>query len=140
MRINRFDHITIAVENLDQALDDFKRLFNLDAVDRRQVPHLGMENAFIPLGEAAVELASPLADSTVPADVRKTLDRRGEGMMNLCLSVDDLGAAILHLEKEGARIIRAKDADGDDIVFIHPRDAHGVLVELRTGKRHIREE
>ncbi len=140
MNVTRLDHVTIAVENLDQAMDTFLNLFNLKSVDRRKVPHMGMENAFIPLGGAAIEFVSPLPDSDVPADVRRTLDRRGEGMMNLCLSVEDLASAAAHLEARGVRIIRGNDADGDDIVFIHPKDAHGVLVELRSGKRHIREK
>jgi methylmalonyl-CoA/ethylmalonyl-CoA epimerase len=140
MNVTRLDHITIAVENLDQATDTFLKLFNLKAVDRRAVPHMGMENAFIPLGDAAIEFVSPLTDSDVPADVRRTLDRRGEGMMNLCLTVEDIASAAEHLQAQGVRIIRGKDADGDDIVFVHPRDAHGVLVELRTGKRHVREK
>lgn len=137
MNITRLDHITVAVENLDLARDTFLKLFNLRAIDHRKVPHMGMENAFIPLGDAAIEFVSPLAGSDIPADVRRTLERRGEGMINLCLSVEDLGSAIAHLEAQGARIIRGKDADGDDIIFVHPKDTHGVLVELRTGKRHI---
>jgi methylmalonyl-CoA/ethylmalonyl-CoA epimerase len=140
LHIARLDHITIAVEDLDQAMATFFNLFNLKAIDRRKVPHMGMENAFIPLGDGAIELVSPLADSTVPADVRQTLDRRGEGMMNLCLTVEDIASAAAHLEARGVRIIRGKDADGENIIFIHPKDAHGVLVELRTGKRHIREK
>ncbi len=138
MRIVRFDHITIAVQNLDQAIDTFSKLFGLQAKDRRKVWSMGMENAFIPLGDTAIELIQPLDDPNAPDDVRRTLDRRGEGMMNICLTVEDLQEAVDHLEDAGARVIKGKDADGDDIVFVHPKDAHGVLIELRTGKRHIR--
>lgn len=138
IKITRLDHITIAVENLDKAIDTFSRLFGLNAVDRRKVGHLGMENAFIPLGDVAVEMVQPLYGVDGPDDVRRFLDRRGEGMMNLCLTVDDIDASAAHLEEEGARFVRGKDADGDPILFVHPKDAHGVLVELRTGKRPIR--
>jgi len=140
MRIARFDHITIAVQNLDKAVDTFSRLFGLQARDRRKVRSMGMENAFIPLGDTAIELVQPLDDPDAPDDVRRTLDLRGEGVMNMCLTVEDLQEAVNHLEGAGARIIKGKDADGDDIVFVHPKEVHGVLIELRSGKRHIRDD
>jgi len=139
MRITRFDHITIAVRDLDKALGTFSKVFNLKAKDRRKVEHMGMENAFIPLGDVALELVQPLDDPDSPNDVQRTLERRGEGMMNLCLTVEDLQEAVDHLEDAGVKIIKGKDADGDDIAFVHPKDVHGVLVELRTGKRHIKD-
>jgi methylmalonyl-CoA epimerase len=139
MKVTRCDHITIAVRDLDQAIDTFSNLFGLYARDRRKVKHMGMENAFIPLGDMAIELMQPLGDPESPDDVQRTLDRKGEGIMNLCLTVENLREAIAHLENTGVRIIKGRDADGNEIVFVHPKDVNGVLVELRTGKRHIKE-
>lgn len=139
MKVTRCDHITIAVRNLDQAIDTFGKLFGLDAKDRRKVKHMGMENAFIPLGDMAIELVKPLDDPDSPDDVQRTLDRRGEGIMNLCLTVENLREAIAHLEATSVRVIKGKDAEGEEIAFVHPKDVHGVLVELRTGKRHIKD-
>ncbi len=139
MKVTRCDHITIAVGNLDQAIDTFSNLFGLNARDRRKVKHMGMENAFIPLGDMAIELVQPLGDPESPDDIQRTLDRKGEGIMNLCLTVENLRKAIAHLEDAGVRIIKGKDADGKEIVFVHPKNVNGVLVELRTGKRHIKE-
>ena len=139
MKVTRCDHITIAVRDLDQAIDTFSNLFGLHARDRRKVKHMGMENAFIPLGGMAIELVQPLGDPESPDDVQRTLDRKGEGIMNLCLTVENLREAIAHLEGTGVRIIKGRDADGDEIAFVHPKDVNGVLVELRTGKRHIKE-
>ncbi len=139
MKVTRCDHITIAVRDLDQAIDTFSNLFGLHARDRRKVKHMGMENAFIPLGDMAIELMQPSGDLESPDDVQRTLDRKGEGIMNLCLTVENLREAIAHLEGTGVRIIKGRDADGNEIVFVHPKDVNGVLVELRTGKRHIKE-
>ncbi len=139
MKVTRCDHITIAVRDLDQAIDTFSNLFGLYARDRRKVKHMGMENAFIPLGDMAIELMQPLSDPESPDDVQRTLDRKGEGIMNLCLTVENLREAIAHLEGTGVRIIKGRDADGEEIVFVHPKDVNGVLVELRTGNRHIKE-
>jgi len=138
MKVTRCDHITIAVRDLDQSIDTFSNLFGLHARDRRKVKHMGMENAFIPLGDMAIELMQPSGDPESPDDVQRTLDRKGEGIMNLCLTVENLREAIAHLEGTGVRIIKGRDADGEEIVFVHPKDVNGVLVELRTGKRHIK--
>lgn len=138
MKITRFDHISIAVRNLDEAITTFSRLFNLKARDRRKVKHIGIENAFIPLGDAAIELIKPLDDPDSPDDVRRTLDRRGEGVMNLCLTVENLEEAISHLKGCSVRVLEGEDANGNKIAYVHPKDVHGVLVELRTGKRQIR--
>ncbi len=139
MKITRFDHITVAVQNLDSAIETFSRCLNLEAKDRRRVKHLGMENVFLPLGEGAIELAAPLQDTESPDHVRQFLNRRGEGMMNLCLTVEDIDAAIGHLQKCRVRVMQHKDAEGDKIGLIHPKDLHGIRVEVRQGKRYIRD-
>ncbi len=139
MKVSRFDHITIAVNDLDAAIETFSRCFNLKAKDRRRVKHLGMENVFLSLGEGAIELAAPLREPDAADQVQRFLDRRGEGLMNLCLTVEDIDEAITHVKKCGVRVIEHKDADGDKIAMIHPKDMHGVMIEIRRGKRPIRE-
>lgn len=139
MKVRRFDHITIAVNDLDAAIETFTRCFNLQAKDRRRVEHLGMENVFLPFGDGAIELAAPLKDADAADHVQRFLERRGEGMMNLCLTVEDVDAAIIHLKKCGVRVIEHKDADGDNIAMIHPKDMHGAMIEIRRGKRLIRD-
>jgi methylmalonyl-CoA/ethylmalonyl-CoA epimerase len=138
MKVTRFDHITIAVRDLDAAMETFSRCFNLKAKDRRRVKHLGMENVFLPFGDGAIELAAPLKDGVAADHVQRFLERRGEGMMNLCLTVEDMDAAIAHLKKCGVRVLEHKDADGDKIAMVHPKDIHGVMIEIRRGKRVIR--
>jgi len=139
MKVRRFDHITIAVKDLDAAIETFTRCFNLQAKDRRRVEHLGMENVFLPFGDGAIELAAPLKDADAADHVERFLERRGEGMMNLCLTVEDVDAAITHLKKCGVRVLEHKDADGDNIAMIHPKDMHGAMIEIRRGKRLIRD-
>jgi len=139
MKVRHFDHITIAVNDLDVAIETFTRCFNLKAKDRRRVKHLGMENVFLPFGDGAIELAAPLKDAEAADHVERFLERRGEGMMNLCLTVEDVEEAIAHLKNCGARVLEHKDADGDKIAMIHPKDMHGVMIEIRRGKRRIRD-
>jgi len=97
-----------------------------------------MENVFLPFGDGAIELAAPLKDAEAADHVQRFLERRGEGMMNLCLTVEDVDAAITHLKKCGVRVLEHKDADGDNIAMIHPKDMHGAMIEIRRGKRLIR--
>ena len=139
MKVTRFDHLTIAVRDLDAAIETFTRCFNLKAKDRRRVKHLGMENVFLPFGDGALELAAPLKDAEGSDHVGRFLDRKGEGMMNLCLTVEDVDGAIAHLKRCGVRVPEHQDADGDKIAMVHPRDMHGVMIEIRRGKRVIRE-
>jgi len=82
MKVTRFDHITIAVRNLEAAIETFSRCFNLKAQDRRRVKHLGVENVFLPFGDGAMELAAPLKGGEGADPVQRFLERRGEGMMN----------------------------------------------------------
>jgi methylmalonyl-CoA/ethylmalonyl-CoA epimerase len=139
MKLIRFDHITIAVNDLDAAIATFTGLFNLEAKDRRKVKHMGIENVFLPFGDGAIELVRQLEEPGAPEHVKRFLDRKGEGMMNLCLTVEDLEEAITQLEAHGARVLRHKDADGEKIAMVHPKDAHGVMIEVRSGKRVIRD-
>ena len=138
MKVTRFDHLTIAVRDLDAAIETFARCFNLKAKDRRRVKHLGMENVFLPFGDGAIELAAPLKEPGAADHVGRFLDRHGEGMMNLCLTVEDVDKAISHLKKCGVRVLEHRDADGDKIAMVHPKDMHGVMIEIRRGKRVIR--
>ena len=140
MKITRFDHITIAVRDLDEAAEKYSKALNLPAKDRRKVKHLGMENIFFPLGDGAIELVAPLKEPDAADHVQRFLDRHGEGMMNLCLTVENIQEAIAHLETCGLRVIRHKDADGAPIAMIHPKDMNGVMIEIREGKRIIRED
>ena len=138
MKVTRFDHLTIAVRDLDAAIQTFTRCFNLKAKDRRRVKHLGMENVFLPFGDGAIELATPLKDGEAADHMRRFLERRGEGMMNLCLTVEDVDAAVAHLKRCGVRVLEHRDADDDQIAMVHPKDIHGVMIEIRRGKRVIR--
>ncbi|MBW2147161.1 MAG: VOC family protein, partial [Deltaproteobacteria bacterium] len=139
MKVIRFDHITIAVHNLDEAIATFTRLFNLEARDRRKVENMGIENVFLPFGDGAIELVEQLEEPGSPDYVKRFLERKGEGMMNLCLTVEDVDGAAAHLEGCGARVVRHQDADGAMIAMVHPKDTHGVMIEVRSGKRPIRD-
>jgi methylmalonyl-CoA epimerase len=85
--------------------------------------------AFLPTGDSEIELLEPLsADS----GIGKYLAKRGEGLHHICLEVDDIDATLADLKAKGAQLIDETPKRGayGRIAFIHPKGAHGVLVEL----------
>ena len=123
-------HIAIAVHDLDAALAFYRDALGLEMAERRQVPEEGVEIAFLPAGEGEIELLRPLDEES---GVARFLEKRGEGLHHICLAVDDIEAAMARLQASGARVLSDEprvDVHGTRYVFVHPRSAHGVLLEL----------
>ena len=124
------DHVALAVRNLDEALDEYKRLFGAEPMYREVVAEQGVEEAMIAIGGSYVQLLQPLGPDT---PVGKFIDSRGEGMHHVALAVADIEAALQHLEAEGARLIDEKPRSGGRgtrIAFVHPKSFARTLVEL----------
>lgn len=123
-------HIAIAVNDLEAALAFYRDALGLEVTQRREVPEEGVEIAFLPAGEGEIELLRPLDPE---GGVARFLEKRGEGLHHICLRVDDITAAMERLRAAGAILLSEEPrigADGTRYVFIHPRSAHGVLLEL----------
>lgn len=129
MSAYKLDHIGVAVVSIDGALDVYRAL-GLDEVHREEVATQKVRTAFLPLGESRIELLEPTAEDS---PVAKFLARRGEGVHHICLSVDDVQAAIDDLRSKGFRLLHSQPvpgADGKKVAFLHPDAGHGVLIEL----------
>ncbi len=122
-------HIAIAVEDLDAALAFYRDALGVDVAQRHEVPAEGVEIAFLPMGESQLELLEPLDPDN---SIGRFLAKRGEGLHHICLQVDDIGVAVAQLEGEGARMASEvlQHPDGTRYAFVHPKSAHGVLLEL----------
>jgi methylmalonyl-CoA/ethylmalonyl-CoA epimerase len=123
-------HIAIAVHDLDAALAFYRDAVGLEMAERREVPEEGVEIAFLPVGEGEIELLQPL---TAEGGVARFLDKRGQGLHHVCLAVSDIEAAMERLRAAGARLLSDEprvNVHGTRYVFVHPRSAHGVLLEL----------
>ena len=128
-------HIAIVVRDLDAALEFYRDALGLEVTERREVPDEGVEIAFLPTGEAEIELLRPLSDE---GGVARFLEKRGEGLHHVCLAVEDVGAAMERLQAAGARLLSEEPrigTHGTRYVFVHPRSAHGVLLELYEGTK-----
>jgi methylmalonyl-CoA epimerase len=125
------DHVGIAVERLDEALAFYRDALGLEVERPEEVPTQRVRAHMLGAGSAALELL----EATAPdSPVAKYVERRGPGLHHITLRVDDLRAALAHLEARGVRLVDREPrpgAHGSLVAFIHPSAAHGVLVELK---------
>jgi methylmalonyl-CoA epimerase len=126
-------HLGVAVENLDEALSTYERLFGASVEHRDTVPDQGVEAASLRLGEGRVELLAALGDET---PVGKFLADRGPGMHHIAYEVSDVRAALDHLAEQGAELVDEEPRQGLfglEVAFVHPHAVHGVLTEVVAG-------
>lgn len=129
--IRSLDHIAIAVPELDDAIQRFAEVLGVP-LDRVEDVHSAQtRTAFHPVaGPTTIELVAPL-DGGGP--IATSLDRRGPGLHHLCFRTDDLDADVTRLREHGWRFTTESPtpgAHGTRVMFVHPRSAGGVLIEL----------
>jgi len=124
------DHVAIAVDNIDSAIDGYRTLFNIEVVYREVVVEQGVEEAMLAVGGSFVQLLQPLSADT---PVGKFLASRGEGLHHVAFAVPDILAALDHLKELDAHLIDESPrigGRGAKIAFVHPKELAGTLVEL----------
>lgn len=138
------DHVAIAVKALEPAIDLYRDLLGLRLEAIEEVPEQAVTTAIFAgsseTGMGRIELICP---TTSDSGVARFLDKRGEGIHHLCFEVEDLEAALAELAARGVPLIdRAPrpGAGGAKVAFVHPKGAHGVLVELRQGPSKVIEK
>lgn len=133
--IGRLNHVAIAVPNLEAAVQVYRDRLGAVVSAPVDIPEHGVTTVFVTLPNTKIELIGALgADSPIA----KFLDRNPEGgIHHICYEVEDIDAAIARLAAEGARILgegRAKiGAHGKPVVFLHPKDFLGTLIELEQA-------
>jgi methylmalonyl-CoA/ethylmalonyl-CoA epimerase len=123
----------MAVDDLDQALATYERLFGARLEHREAVADQGVEAASLRIGSDRVELLAALGDDT---PVGRFLATRGPGMHHVAFEVDDVGEALDELVAEGAELIDERPRQGLfglEVAFVHPDAVHGVLAEVVSG-------
>jgi methylmalonyl-CoA/ethylmalonyl-CoA epimerase len=123
-------HLGVAVEDLDEAVDTYTRLFGGELEHRETVADQGVEAAAVLVGDGRVELLAALGQET---PVGRFLASRGPGMHHVAYEVEDVRAALARLADEGAELIDAEPRPGLfglEVAFVHPDSVHGVLAEV----------
>jgi methylmalonyl-CoA epimerase len=125
----KIDHIGIVVRDIQEALKVYESALGLPLKEVVEVLDQQVEVALLPLGESNIELVQPTSDDTGTA---KFLEKRGEGIHHVCIEVQDIEAALEQLKAHDVQLIDEVPRPGAHgrVAFIHPKSAHGVLLEL----------
>ncbi|MCX7026652.1 MAG: methylmalonyl-CoA epimerase [Spirochaetes bacterium] len=130
MKIEKLDHVGIAVEKLDSALPIWEGVLGMVLAGTEEVVEQKVRTAFLPLGGSEIELLEP-TDPESP--IAKFIAAKGQGVQHLAFRVADLDAALAELKAKGVRLIDEaprRGAGGARIAFLHPKSTGGVLIEL----------
>lgn len=125
------DHVGIAVSDLPASLSFFKDVLGLHVEASEVVASQQVRATFLAAGQSTLEML----EATAPqSPIARYLDKRGPGLHHVALRVDDIEAALAHLQARGVRLIDERPRPGAEnalVAFIHPSAANGVLVELK---------
>lgn len=126
----RLEHIGVAVDAPDAAARTFRALLKATPYKTETVPDQGVRTHFLDAGAAKLELLEALGEDS---PVRSFLEQRGEGVHHIAFSVPSLTATVEQLRAAGFELLSETPQNGADdkqIVFVHPKQTHGVLVEF----------
>jgi len=130
--IGRLNHVAIAVPDLAAAAARYRDLLAAVVSAPRDLPEHGITVVFVDTGNGKVELMAPLGPGSPIAGFLEK--NPSGGMHHVCFEVPDIAAAARRLTEAGARILGdgspRKGAHGLPVLFIHPKDFDGVLIEL----------
>ena len=133
--IGRINHIAIAVPDIRAAMAQWQARTGAEISAIQTLPEHGVHVAFIRAENGKVELLEPI-DSTSP--IAKFLEKNPDGgMHHICFDVEDLIVSRDRLVAEGGRVLGSDEprigAHGKPVIFIHPKDLSGTLIELQQA-------
>jgi len=127
---SRIDHIGVAVEQIEPALELYRDSFGLAVAHREVVEEQGVEALLLDVGEGHVELLAPL---TAETPVGRYLARHGPGLHHVAYQVRDIDATLAAVRGAGLELIDEqprRGIRGSRVAFMHPRATGGVLTEI----------
>jgi methylmalonyl-CoA/ethylmalonyl-CoA epimerase len=130
VRLDRIDHIGVAVEDLGAALELYRGPLGLPEVHRETVAEQGVEAVLLDVGEGHVELLAALDPDT---PVGRFLAKRGPGLHHVAYQVTDIEGALRDAREAGLRLLDEEPRSGirgTRVAFLHPAATGGVLTEI----------
>jgi len=129
-------HIGIAVNNLEKSINKWKCLFDLKEEEREEIKDRGVKVATLRVDKGPmIELLEAIGDVS---PIKKFINSHGEGIHHICFETDDLDKKMEELKKEGVCFVQespVSGAGGSRIIFMHPQNLNGVLIELKEEKK-----
>ncbi len=130
--IGRLNHVAIAVPNLEQAADQYRITLGAKVGAPQDEPDHGVTIIFIELENTKIELLYPFGDNSPIAGFLEK--NPSGGIHHICYEVEDIIVARNHLKSTGARVLGTGEpkigAHGKPVLFLHPKDFTGTLLEL----------
>ena len=137
MTLGRLNHVGVATPSIEQSIETYRTLLGATAIgDPFDLPAQGVRVCFIDTPNTQIELIEPYDDAAPIAGVLRK--NPAGGQHHVCFEVPDIHAAVADLKAKGATVLGESriGAHGTPIVFVHPRDMGGVLVELMETPTH----
>ncbi|MBX6426155.1 MAG: methylmalonyl-CoA epimerase [Variibacter sp.] len=133
--IGRLNHVAIAVRDVAAAAATYRDVLGAATSPPLPLPEHGVTTVFVTLPNTKIELLEPLGEAS---PIAKFLERNPEGgIHHLCYEVDDIAAARDRLQAQGARVLGDGapkiGAHGKPVLFLHPKDFNGTLIELEQA-------
>ncbi|HWO76185.1 MAG TPA: methylmalonyl-CoA epimerase [Bacillus sp. (in: firmicutes)] len=128
--MEKVDHIGIAVRSIEGVLPFYKNVMQLELIKTEEVESEGVRVAFLQAHNTKIELLEPLHKES---PVAKFIEKRGEGIHHLAFLVQNIETEIQRLKFQGAQLLQEqpkRGAGGAKVVFLHPKQANGVLYEI----------
>ncbi len=131
--IGRLNHVGVAVPSIEAAKETYRTLYGVaasDITETRELEAQGVKFAFVNVANSQIELIEPLGENS---PIRKFLEKNPNGgQHHVCFEVADIYAARDEMVKRGATVLNEPriGAHGTPIIFVHPKNSNGVLIEL----------
>jgi methylmalonyl-CoA/ethylmalonyl-CoA epimerase len=138
MKFGRLNHIGVAVPSIAAALDNYRALYGVSDADItpvRDMPEQGVKVAFVDVPNSQIELIEPLGETS---PILKFLEKNpAGGQHHVCFEVPDIYIARDTMKERGATVLGEPriGAHGTLIIFIHPKNSNGVLIELMESPK-----
>ena len=130
--LNRLNHIAIAVTNLDEGIKIYKDTFGVYVSKKLSLPKHGVTTVFVKLNNTNIELLEPLGKNSPISNF--LIKNPSGGVHHLCYEVSNIKESVKHLANAGYKIlgdgIPREGAHGKPVIFLHPKQFMGTLIEL----------
>ncbi|CAF0983177.1 unnamed protein product [Adineta steineri] len=135
-KLGKLNHIAVAVPSLDEASSFFKNVLHAKSVSGAvALKEHGVHTVFVDFGNTKIELLFPLGDKS---PISRFLEKhKSGGIHHICIEVDNIEEAIKDIQQQNIRTLSETTqigAHGKPVMFLHPKDCGGILIELEQAK------